>query len=81
LWFGVQNQSKKMDFTTAEWSDIVPIKEPERQQLAPIQYDPEYALLMSYLRALIDKEEYSTRALEVTSQVLGFNASHYSVWY
>jgi protein farnesyltransferase/geranylgeranyltransferase type-1 subunit alpha len=69
-----------IDFSTPEWSDIEPIKDSQEPQLAAIQYDPEYALLMSYLRVLIQKKEYSTRALEVTSLILGFNASHYSVW-
>jgi len=36
---------------------------------------------MGYLRALMNKKEHSERALELTDEVLSWNAGHYSVWH
>jgi protein farnesyltransferase/geranylgeranyltransferase type-1 subunit alpha len=35
---------------------------------------------LGYLRALMKEKEYSERALELTEEVLAWNAGHYSVW-
>jgi protein farnesyltransferase/geranylgeranyltransferase type-1 subunit alpha len=71
-----------MDFNTKEYNDLIPLlQEDGPSPLVPIMYDPDYAVAMKYCRALIQKNEYSTRALLVTTEILTQNASHYSVWY
>ncbi len=65
-----------------EWSDIVPIPQDDGgpNPLAAIAYDDEYSEAMSYLRAVMAKNEYSERVLELTEDVIGMNPAHYTVW-
>lgn len=65
----------------AIFPDLEPIPQDDGpNSLATIAYPPVYADSMAYLRALLVKDERSPRALELTRQIIGINASHYTVW-
>lgn len=48
--------------------------------LAAIAYSEEYSEAMSYLRAVMAKEEKSDRVLELTEDIVAQNPAHYTVW-
>jgi|SRR5271154_763111 len=72
------------------WSDITPIpliddplnqsSDTAIQPLATIAYAPAYSEAMSYLRAVMAINEYSERALALTTDIIGMNPAHYTVW-
>ncbi|KFA47902.1 hypothetical protein S40293_05132, partial [Stachybotrys chartarum IBT 40293] len=64
-----------------EWDDIVPIPldEPE-DALAKIAYPDYYAEAVSYLRAVMARNELSQRSLRLTEHVISMNPAHYTVW-
>lgn len=65
------------------WSDIDPIPQDDGpgQPLAAIAYTEAYSEGMSYLRAVMAKNEMSERVLELTEDIIGMNPAHYTVWY
>ncbi|KAI9818091.1 MAG: CAAX geranylgeranyltransferase alpha subunit [Pycnora praestabilis] len=65
-----------------EWVDIVPIPQDEGgpDPLAAIAYEEDYSEAMSYLRAVMAKNEFSERVLALTEDVIDMNAAHYTVW-
>ncbi|USW57599.1 hypothetical protein Slin15195_G109180 [Septoria linicola] len=65
-----------------EWADItpLPVDEGGPNPLAAIAYPEEYGELMSYLRAIMAKCEYSERVLELTEDLIDMNPAHYTVW-
>ncbi|KAF2750024.1 protein prenylyltransferase [Sporormia fimetaria CBS 119925] len=63
------------------WSDVTPIPQLESGQvLAGISYTAEYSEAMSYLRAVMAANEYSTRVLDLTEHIISLNPAHYTVW-
>ncbi|KAI5849976.1 hypothetical protein BZA05DRAFT_400472 [Tricharina praecox] len=63
------------------WDDIIPLPQDDGDKpLAQIAYTEEYAEAMSYLRAIMAKEEYSARALAITEHITEMNPAHYTVW-
>ena len=64
------------------WDDIVPIPQDEGgpNPLAAIAYTDEYSEAMSYLRAIMAKNEKSERALDLTKHIVTMNPAHYTVW-
>jgi protein farnesyltransferase/geranylgeranyltransferase type-1 subunit alpha len=77
--------------TSPRWSDVQPIPlidgpppDPNKPDpgpaLATIAYSPRYSEAMSYLRAVMAVNEFSERALDLTEDVIGMNAAHYTVW-
>ncbi|KAL7275230.1 CAAX geranylgeranyltransferase alpha subunit [Rhizina undulata] len=63
------------------WADIVPLPQDDGENpLAQIAYTDEYAEAMSYLRAVMAKEEFSDRVLAVTEHIIDMNPAHYTVW-
>ncbi|KAJ3318273.1 CAAX geranylgeranyltransferase alpha subunit [Boothiomyces sp. JEL0866] len=69
----------KIDFSI--FQDIVPmLQEDGPTPLCPINYDPYYKKCMDYFRTISSIKEYSKRALDLTTEILVENASHYSVW-
>jgi protein farnesyltransferase/geranylgeranyltransferase type-1 subunit alpha len=71
-------------YTESEvWADIVPLPQDDGpgQPLAAISYTDEYSDAMSYLRAVMAKNEMSERVLDLTEDIIGMNPAHYTVWY
>ena len=66
-----------------EWSDIIPIAQDDGgpNPLAAIAYTEEYSEAMSYLRAILAKNEMSKRALDLTEHIIDMSPAHYTVWY
>lgn len=66
-----------------DWEDVIPIAQDDGgpHPLAAIAYTEEYSEAMSYLRAVMAKDEKSERALELTEDIIGMNPAHYTVWY
>ncbi|KAI9750562.1 MAG: hypothetical protein M4579_006412 [Chaenotheca gracillima] len=64
------------------WSDIMPLAQDDGgpNPLAAIAYKEEYSEAMSYLRAVMAKNEFSDRALGLTEHIIGMNPAHYTVW-
>lgn len=66
------------------WSDITAIPLDEgpgpHTPLASIAYTPRYSTAMSYLRAVMAANEYSSRALSLTEDIISMNPAHYTVW-
>lgn len=75
-------ESENGDYTTSPlWSDIHPIPQDDGPTpLAQIAYRPEYTIAMSYLRAVMAKNEISERVLGLTGDVIRMNPAHYTVW-
>ncbi|KAF2099217.1 protein prenylyltransferase [Rhizodiscina lignyota] len=65
-----------------EWSDIVPLPQDDGgpNPLAAIAYSDEYSEAMSYLRAVMAKNEFSERVLRLTEDIIDMNPAHYTVW-
>ena len=65
------------------WADIVPIPQDDGgpNPLAAIAYTEEYSEAMSYLRAVMAKDEKSDRSLALTEDIIRLNPAHYTVWY
>lgn len=66
-----------------EWADIVPIAQDDGglNPLAAISYTEDYSEAMSYLRAVMARNEKSQRVLELTVDIIKMNPAHYTVWF
>lgn len=70
-------------YTESEkWADIVPISQDDGgpNPLAAIAYPDDYSEAMSYLRAVMARNEKSERVLELTADIIDMNPAHYTVW-
>ena len=65
------------------WADIEPLPQDDggAHPLAAIAYTEEYSEAMSYLRAIMAKNEMSERVLDLTEHIISMNPAHYTVWY
>ena len=65
-----------------EWHDIIPIPQDDGgpNPLAAIAYTDEYTEAMSYLRAVMAKDEKSERVLTLSEDIIRMNPAHYTVW-
>ncbi|KAI9718655.1 MAG: CAAX geranylgeranyltransferase alpha subunit, partial [Candelina submexicana] len=63
------------------WSDIIPLPQDDGgpNPLAAIAYTGEYSEAMSYLRAVMAKNEFSDRVLALTEDIIRMNPAHYTV--
>ena len=76
-------QEVMIDYSDSkEWEDVIPISQDDGgpNPLAAIAYTDEYSEAMSYLRAVMAKDEKSDRALALTADIIGMNPAHYTVW-
>ncbi|RCK63325.1 Protein farnesyltransferase/geranylgeranyltransferase type-1 subunit alpha [Candida viswanathii] len=66
---------------TYDYSDVTPVKiNTEEPQLCQILYDDEYKHTMGILLALMQRTEYSARALHMTELGIEQLALHYTTW-
>lgn len=65
-----------------DWADIIPIPQDDGgpNPLAAIAYSEDYSEAMSYLRAVMAKDEKSVRVLLLTEDIISMNPAHYTVW-
>ena len=65
-----------------DWDDVVPVAQDDggANPLAVIAYSEEYTEAMSYLRAVMAKDEKSDRVLSLTEDIIKMNPAHYTVW-
>lgn len=67
--------------TDYDFSDVTPINlNSNEPQLCQIMYDEEYKSTMGTLLALMQRKEYSLRALYLTELGIELLASHYTTW-
>ncbi|KAF2730579.1 CaaX farnesyltransferase alpha subunit [Polyplosphaeria fusca] len=73
---------KKFYHDDPAWSDVEPIPQDDGgpYPLAAIAYTDEYREAMSYLRAVMAKNEASQRVLALTEHIISMNPAHYTVW-
>ncbi len=68
-------------FYQTQFDDVQPIPQLEAPNaVVKIAYDPEYRTKMDLFRALLQRSEYSRRALRLTKDLLELNPSNYTVW-
>jgi hypothetical protein len=64
------------------FSDVKPIPQDDGPSpVCAIAYPPDFEEAMNYFRALLLAQEYSSRALDLTSICLKFNPANYTVWH
>ncbi|KAJ4300966.1 CAAX geranylgeranyltransferase alpha subunit [Kalmusia sp. IMI 367209] len=78
----MSNEDAKYYHDDPEWKDIEPLEQDDGglHPLAAIAYTDEYSEAMGYLRAVMAKNEYSARVLELTEHIISMNPAHYTVW-
>lgn len=65
----------------SEWSDLTPIfLNDEEKNVVNIAYSEKFALVYAYFRSIIQAEEKSDRALELTRDAALLNPANYTVW-
>jgi len=65
-----------------EYEDLSPIPQDDGPYpICPITYTPEFTDTLNYFRAIIQKDERSRRALDITKEVIELNAANYTAWY
>ena len=71
-----------MPFNIEDYKDIepLPITTGLPDELCEIMYTDNYKQIMGIARALVQKKEYSARALQLTSEVIGMAPAFYTIW-
>jgi len=80
---GEEQKATFVPFSAREgWSDITPIKQDDGPNpVCQIAYSPEFSEVMDYFRAILQKDERSERALQLSSEVIECNPANYTAWY
>lgn len=64
-----------------EWSDVQPIEQDDGPHaVVKIAYSDRFRETFSYIRACMQANEMSERALELTTDACGLNPANYTVW-
>jgi protein farnesyltransferase/geranylgeranyltransferase type-1 subunit alpha len=67
-----------------KWADVTPIEQYNKETdpgICKIDYTPAFEYAMTYFRAILETNEISRRALELTQVVIGVNYGWYTAWY
>lgn len=67
-----------------KWADVEPIAQYDDKtdpQICKINYSEEFEFVMGYFRAIVQANEISRRALELTQLVIKVNYGCYTAWY
>lgn len=68
--------------STTNWDDLQPIPQNEPvDSVAAINYPEEYQEAMDLFRAVMQVDELSERALELTDTIINLNPAHYTAWW
>jgi len=78
-----ESQTQYIPYSTnPEWGDVKPVPQDDGPNpICPIAYSPQYNEIMSYFRAILQKNELSLRALALTADVIAVNPANYTAWY
>ena len=64
------------------FADLTPIPQDDGPRpVVPINYDPSFRATMDIFRAVLQCDELSSRALDLTSEVIDLNAANYTAWH
>jgi len=67
---------------SADWADVTPLEPHEGPNpIVPIAYTDEFKETMNYFRAILQLDERSDRAWELTEDVIEQNPANYTAWY
>ena len=76
------NYYKNLAKLEEDFSDLDPVDQfPDEIEILKIQYEVNYVILNNYFRAVLLINEISTRAYELTTDVLTISATNYMAWY
>mmetsp|Transcript_9962 Transcript_9962/g.26385 ORF Transcript_9962/g.26385 Transcript_9962/m.26385 type:complete len:343 (-) Transcript_9962:120-1148(-) len=65
-----------------EWADVEPVPQDDGPQpLAVIRYPQGFVEAHNYFRAIQQRNEFSERALALTTDIIGHNSANYTAWY
>ncbi|XP_013104247.1 protein farnesyltransferase/geranylgeranyltransferase type-1 subunit alpha [Stomoxys calcitrans] len=65
----------------SDWKDVVPLAQDDGENpVVEIAYSAKFREIFDYFRAILARQEKSSRALELTTDALRLNPANYTVW-
>ena len=65
-----------------DWKDVTPVPQDDGPEpLVVIRYPPNFEEVHDYFRAIVSRNEFSQRAMELTADVIENNSANYTAWY
>ena len=65
----------------AEWKDVTPVDQPQATPLCPIRKNAYVAEVQGYMKAMLNADERSERALNLTRDAIAISKSDFVAWY